>query len=165
MRAMSRWRRWSPARPIARAAEEYGLPHDQIILSAKVSGVQDLIDVYRELAKRCDYPLHLGLTEAGMGKGHRRFHRRLAPCCRKGSATPSAFRLHPSPTAIERKRCVSLSRSCNHSAFAASRRRLPPVPAADAQRPPSSRNWLTRFRPICAIRCRGGKNNIPVWKK
>ena len=40
---------------------------DQIILSAKVSGVQDLIDVYRELARRCDYPLHLGLTEAGMG--------------------------------------------------------------------------------------------------
>lgn len=48
-------------------AEEYGLPHDRIILSAKVSGVQDLIDVYRALASRCDYPLHLGLTEAGMG--------------------------------------------------------------------------------------------------
>jgi (E)-4-hydroxy-3-methylbut-2-enyl-diphosphate synthase len=48
-------------------AEEYGLPHDQIILSAKVSAVQDLIRVYRELARRCDYPLHLGLTEAGMG--------------------------------------------------------------------------------------------------
>ena len=51
----------------ARAAEAYGLPHDRIILSAKVSGVQDLIDVYRALAARCDYPLHLGLTEAGMG--------------------------------------------------------------------------------------------------
>jgi (E)-4-hydroxy-3-methylbut-2-enyl-diphosphate synthase len=49
------------------AAERYGLPHDKIILSAKVSGVQDLIDVYRALAARCDYPLHLGLTEAGMG--------------------------------------------------------------------------------------------------
>jgi (E)-4-hydroxy-3-methylbut-2-enyl-diphosphate synthase len=49
------------------AAERYGLRHDQIILSAKVSGVQDLIDVYRSLASRCDYPLHLGLTEAGMG--------------------------------------------------------------------------------------------------
>ncbi len=48
-------------------AEKYGLRHDQIILSAKVSGVQDLIDVYRSLAARCDYPLHLGLTEAGMG--------------------------------------------------------------------------------------------------
>ena len=51
----------------AAAAERYGLPHDRIILSAKVSGVQDLLDVYRSLAARCDYPLHLGLTEAGMG--------------------------------------------------------------------------------------------------
>ena len=51
----------------AKAAERYGLAHDKIILSAKVSGVQDLIDVYRALAARCDYPLHLGLTEAGMG--------------------------------------------------------------------------------------------------
>src|SRR5574338_1078697 len=51
----------------ARIAEQDGLGHDQIILSAKVSGVQDLIDVYRALAARCDYPLHLGLTEAGMG--------------------------------------------------------------------------------------------------
>jgi (E)-4-hydroxy-3-methylbut-2-enyl-diphosphate synthase len=48
-------------------AQKYGLRPDQIILSAKVSGVQDLIDVYRELAARCNYPLHLGLTEAGMG--------------------------------------------------------------------------------------------------
>lgn len=51
----------------AQLAEEFGLPHDYIILSAKVSGVQDLIDVYRMLAAKCDYPLHLGLTEAGMG--------------------------------------------------------------------------------------------------
>lgn len=51
----------------AAKAEEYGLPHDRIILSAKVSSVQDLIAVYRDLGRRCDYPLHLGLTEAGMG--------------------------------------------------------------------------------------------------
>jgi (E)-4-hydroxy-3-methylbut-2-enyl-diphosphate synthase len=51
----------------AQLAEEFGLPHNYIILSAKVSGVQDLIDVYRSLASKCDYPLHLGLTEAGMG--------------------------------------------------------------------------------------------------
>jgi (E)-4-hydroxy-3-methylbut-2-enyl-diphosphate synthase len=51
----------------AELAEEFGLPHNCIILSAKVSGVQDLIDVYRSLASKCDYPLHLGLTEAGMG--------------------------------------------------------------------------------------------------
>jgi (E)-4-hydroxy-3-methylbut-2-enyl-diphosphate synthase len=51
----------------ARRAEELGLAGDKIVLSCKVSGVQDLIAVYRELARRCDYPLHLGLTEAGMG--------------------------------------------------------------------------------------------------
>jgi (E)-4-hydroxy-3-methylbut-2-enyl-diphosphate synthase len=51
----------------AALAESVGLPHDRIVLSAKVSGVQDLVDVYRTLAGRCDYPLHLGLTEAGMG--------------------------------------------------------------------------------------------------
>lgn len=51
----------------AEAAERYGLAHDRIILSAKVSGVQDLVAVYRALAARCDYPLHLGLTEAGLG--------------------------------------------------------------------------------------------------
>ena len=49
------------------AAEETGLGHDKIILSAKVSAVQDLVDVYQRLASRCDYPLHLGLTEAGLG--------------------------------------------------------------------------------------------------
>src|SRR5213082_2251480 len=51
----------------AEAAEHYGLAHDKIILSAKVSGVQDLIAVYRDLAAKCDYALHLGLTEAGLG--------------------------------------------------------------------------------------------------
>ena len=51
----------------AELAEEYGLAHDKIIISAKVSKVPDLVRVYRDLAVRCDYPLHLGLTEAGMG--------------------------------------------------------------------------------------------------
>ncbi len=51
----------------ARLAEETGLGHDRILISAKVSGVQDLVEVYARLAARCDYPLHLGLTEAGMG--------------------------------------------------------------------------------------------------
>jgi (E)-4-hydroxy-3-methylbut-2-enyl-diphosphate synthase len=51
----------------AELAESVGQPHDRILLSAKVSGVQDLVEVYTRLASRCDYPLHLGLTEAGMG--------------------------------------------------------------------------------------------------
>src|ERR1043165_7440910 len=52
----------------ATLAEEIGLAHDRIIISAKVSAVADLVEVYRRLAKRCDYPLHLGLTEAGLGR-------------------------------------------------------------------------------------------------
>ena len=51
----------------AQLAEQLGMRHEQVLLSCKASGVQDLIAVYRELARRCDYPLHLGLTEAGMG--------------------------------------------------------------------------------------------------
>src|SRR3989475_11469675 len=51
----------------AELAEQCGLAHDRIILSAKLSGVQDLVEVYRKLAERSDYPLHVGLTEAGMG--------------------------------------------------------------------------------------------------
>src|SRR5947199_1844346 len=51
----------------AELAEQTGLGHDRIVLAAKVAGVQDLVDVYRKLAPRSDYPLHLGLTEAGMG--------------------------------------------------------------------------------------------------
>jgi (E)-4-hydroxy-3-methylbut-2-enyl-diphosphate synthase len=51
----------------AARAEDLGLPRERIVLSCKVSGVQDLVAVYRELSRRCDYPLHLGLTEAGMG--------------------------------------------------------------------------------------------------
>src|SRR6266568_5720556 len=51
----------------AELAEQCGLPHDRIVLSAKLSGVQDLVDAYRRLARLSDYPLHLGLTEAGMG--------------------------------------------------------------------------------------------------
>ena len=75
-------------------AEKYGLRPDQIILSAKVSGVQDLIDVYRSLAARCDYPLHLGPDRSRHGSRRASWRRapRWACCCRKASATPSASR-------------------------------------------------------------------------
>ena len=107
------------------AAERYGLAHDKIILSAKVSGVQDLIDVYRMLAAQCDYPLHLGLTEAGLGsKGivattaalgvllagrHRRHHPRFADAA-------AQWRPH-------RRSASSASRFCNRWNSAASRRK------------------------------------------
>jgi len=74
----------------AERAEALGLRHDQIIISCKMSRVQDLISVYSDLAKRCDFPLHLGLTEAGMGsKGIVASTAALSVLCSRGSATPS----------------------------------------------------------------------------
>ncbi len=82
----------------AEAAEKYGLRHDQIILSAKVSGVRDLIDVYQMLAGRCDYPLHLGLTEAGMGmKGIVASAAGLAPLLLSGIGDTIRVSLTPKP--------------------------------------------------------------------
>jgi len=82
----------------ARAAERHGLGHDRIILSAKVSGVQDLIDVYRALAAACDYPLHLGLTEAGMGsKGIVSSVAALAPLLQEGIGDTIRTSLTPLP--------------------------------------------------------------------
>ena len=82
----------------AQAAERYGLGHDKIILSAKVSGVQDLIDVYRALAAVCDYPLHLGLTEAGLGgKGIVATTAALAPLLQEGIGDTIRASLTPLP--------------------------------------------------------------------
>jgi (E)-4-hydroxy-3-methylbut-2-enyl-diphosphate synthase len=82
----------------AEAAERYGLRHDQIILSAKVSGVRDLLDVYTMLAARCDYPLHLGLTEAGMGmKGIVASAAGLAPLLLAGIGDTIRVSLTPKP--------------------------------------------------------------------
>jgi (E)-4-hydroxy-3-methylbut-2-enyl-diphosphate synthase len=82
----------------AAAAERYGLRRDQIILSAKVSGVRDLVDVYTELASRCDYTLHLGLTEAGMGmKGVVASTAGLAPLLLAGIGDTIRVSLTPTP--------------------------------------------------------------------
>jgi (E)-4-hydroxy-3-methylbut-2-enyl-diphosphate synthase len=82
----------------AAAAERYGLRRDQILLSAKVSGVRDLIDVYMELARRCDYALHLGLTEAGMGmKGIVASAAGLAPLLLAGIGDTIRVSLTPTP--------------------------------------------------------------------
>ena len=82
----------------AKRAEELGLGRDKIILSCKVSEVQDLIAVYRELAKRCDYPLHLGLTEAGMGsKGIVASTAALAVLLQEGIGDTIRVSLTPAP--------------------------------------------------------------------
>ncbi len=82
----------------AALAERAGMPHDRIILSAKVSGVQDLVDVYEALAARCDYPLHLGLTEAGMGnKGVVASTAGLAVLLQRGIGDTIRVSLTPAP--------------------------------------------------------------------
>jgi len=82
----------------AAAAERYGLRRDQIVLSAKVSNVRDLIDVYSELARRCDHALHLGLTEAGMGmKGTVASAAGLAPLLLAGIGDTIRVSLTPTP--------------------------------------------------------------------
>ncbi|MFO1378185.1 MAG: flavodoxin-dependent (E)-4-hydroxy-3-methylbut-2-enyl-diphosphate synthase [Steroidobacteraceae bacterium] len=82
----------------ARRAEELGLPHDRIVISTKVSGVQDLIAIYRMLAARCDYPLHLGLTEAGMGsKGIVASTAALAVLLQEGIGDTIRISLTPEP--------------------------------------------------------------------
>jgi len=82
----------------AEQAEKLGLGHDRIILSCKMSGVQDLIDVYSRLAQRCDYPLHLGLTEAGMGsKGIVASSAALAVLLQQGIGDTIRVSLTPEP--------------------------------------------------------------------
>ncbi len=82
----------------AARAEQLGLPHDAIIISCKLSGVQELIAVYRELARRCDYPLHLGLTEAGMGsKGIVASSAALAVLLQEGIGDTIRISLTPEP--------------------------------------------------------------------
>ncbi len=91
----------------ARRAEELGLPGDRIVLSCKVSDVQDLIVVYRELAKRCDYPLHLGLTEAGMGsKGIVASTASLAVLLQEGIGDTIRVSLTPEPGGDRTKEVV-----------------------------------------------------------
>ena len=82
----------------ARRAEELGLGRERIVLSCKMSGVQDLIGVYRELARRCDYALHLGLTEAGMGsKGIVASTAALAVLLQEGIGDTIRISLTPEP--------------------------------------------------------------------
>ncbi|MEY2731465.1 MAG: flavodoxin-dependent (E)-4-hydroxy-3-methylbut-2-enyl-diphosphate synthase [Candidatus Limnocylindrus sp.] len=106
----------------AELAEETGVAHDRILLSAKTSNVRDLIDVYRELASRCDYPLHLGLTEAGMGmKGIVATSSALAILLNEGIGDTIRVSLTPEPggdRALEVEVAQQLLQSLGLRAFA-----------------------------------------------
>jgi (E)-4-hydroxy-3-methylbut-2-enyl-diphosphate synthase len=91
----------------AQQAEKWGLAGDRITLSAKVSSVQDLISVYRELAKRCEYPLHLGLTEAGMGsKGIVASTAAMAVLLQEGIGDTVRVSLTPEPNGDRRQEVI-----------------------------------------------------------
>lgn len=91
----------------ATKAEEYGLPHDHIILSCKLSEVQGLIRAYRDMASRCDYPLHLGLTEAGMGsKGIVASTAALSVLLQEGIGDTIRISLTPEPGASRDKEVI-----------------------------------------------------------
>jgi len=105
----------------AEAAEELGLPHDRIILSCKASRLQEMVAVYTELSERCDLPLHLGLTEAGMGsKGIVSTSAALAILLQRGIGDTIRASLTPEPGAdrsLEVRVCLDLLQSLGLRAF------------------------------------------------
>jgi (E)-4-hydroxy-3-methylbut-2-enyl-diphosphate synthase len=126
----------------AARAEEIGLPKNMMILSAKVSAVQDLIAVYKELAARSDYAIHLGLTEAGMGsKGIVASSAALGILLQDGIGDTIRISLTPEPGG---------DRTLEVQA---------------APRRPRSRNWRAASRISSATKCRPGRRNIPGWKR
>lgn len=143
----------------AEMAERYGLRHDQIILSAKVSGVHDLIDVYRMLASRCDYALHLGLTEAGMGmKGIVASTAGLTPLLLAGIGDTIRVSLTPKPNGDRTEEVLTgqqILQSLGIRSF------TPQVTAC----PGCGRTTSTYFQEL-ALQIQGHlRESMPVWRQ
>jgi (E)-4-hydroxy-3-methylbut-2-enyl-diphosphate synthase len=142
----------------AELAEGFGLPRDCIILSAKVSGVQDLIDVYRSLARRCDYPLHLGLTEAGMGnKGVVGSTAGLAVLLQEGIGDTIRVSLTPAPNGDRAEEVIvaqQILQSLGIRSFS------PQVTAC----PGCGRTTSTFFQEMAEQIQSYLRTNMPVWK-
>ena len=143
----------------AELAEETGLGHDRIIISAKVSGVRDLVDVYRILAARSDYPLHLGLTEAGMGdKGIVASTAGLAILLNEGIGDTIRVSLTPEPGA-GREREVEIAQQVLQSMGL--RSFLPQVSAC----PGCGRTTSTFFQEMAQQIQQYLKDRMPEWKE
>jgi (E)-4-hydroxy-3-methylbut-2-enyl-diphosphate synthase len=143
----------------AELAEETGLGHDRIILSAKVSGVRDLVDVYRLLAARADYPLHLGLTEAGMGdKGIIASTAGLALLLNEGIGDTIRVSLTPEPGA-PREREVEVAQQVLQSLGL--RSFLPQVSAC----PGCGRTTSTFFQEMAQQIQTYLRDRMPAWKE
>jgi (E)-4-hydroxy-3-methylbut-2-enyl-diphosphate synthase len=143
----------------AELAEEHGLGHDMIIISAKVSRVLDLWSVYRQLAERCDYPLHLGLTEAGMGiKGAVSSTAALAPLLAEGIGDTIRVSLTPDPGA-PREREVEIAQEVLQALDL--RMFAPSVTAC----PGCGRTTSTLFQEMARDIQAYLKEQMPAWRK
>jgi len=143
----------------AELAEARGLPHDRIVISAKVSGVRDLWDVYRRLAERCDYPLHLGLTEAGMGvRGAVASAAALTPLLAEGIGDTIRVSLTPDPGA-PREREVEVAREVLQALDL--RRYAPSVTAC----PGCGRTTSTLFQELARDVQEYLRAQMPVWRE
>jgi (E)-4-hydroxy-3-methylbut-2-enyl-diphosphate synthase len=142
----------------AERAVELGLPKDRIILSAKVSGVQELIAVYRDLAARCEYPLHLGLTEAGMGsKGIVASTAALSVLLQEGIGDTIRISLTPEPGQSRTNEVIvaqQLLQTMGLRAF------TPMVTAC----PGCGRTTSTFFQELAKTVEEHVRENMPVWK-
>jgi (E)-4-hydroxy-3-methylbut-2-enyl-diphosphate synthase len=143
----------------AQRAEEVGLPGDRIILSCKVSGVQDLIAVYRELARRCDYPLHLGLTEAGMGsKGIVASTAALSVLLQEGIGDTIRISLTPEPGGDRSKEVIVAQEILQTMGL----RKFTPMVIAC---PGCGRTTSTVFQELADDIQTFLREQMPVWKK
>lgn len=143
----------------AQQAEEYGLAHDKIILSCKMSGVQDLISVYQDLSGQCDYPLHLGLTEAGMGsKGIVASTAALSVLLQQGIGDTIRISLTPEPHGERTKEVIvaqEILQSMGLRSF------TPSVVAC----PGCGRTSSTYFQQLAKDIESYLRQQMPVWKK
>jgi (E)-4-hydroxy-3-methylbut-2-enyl-diphosphate synthase len=143
----------------AAAAEHYGLGKDQIILSAKVSGVRDLIDVYTNLAARCAYPLHLGLTEAGMGaKGLIASTAGLAPLLLAGIGDTIRVSLTPKPGGDRTEEVLAAQQILQSLGI---RSFMPQVTSC----PGCGRTTSTYFQELAEQIQDHLRNSMPEWRK
>ena len=149
----------SSAMESARRAVEIGMSQDQIILSCKVSGVQDLVSVYRELASRCDYPLHLGLTEAGMGsKGTVASAAALAILLQEGIGDTIRVSLTPQPGEA---RTQEVTVACDLLQALELRSFVPSVTAC----PGCGRTTSTTFQELTKSIEDFLRSQMPVWRE
>ncbi len=143
----------------AKQAEKIGLPSNQIIISCKVSDVQDLVSVYRDLAKRCDYPLHLGLTEAGMGsKGIVASTAALSLLLQEGIGDTIRVSLTPEPGESRTKEVVVAQEILQTMGI----RSFTPLVTAC---PGCGRTTSTYFQELAQDIQRYLREQMPVWRK